>query len=69
MKLDICIPNNDISYIMDDDELKEALQLGLINEEEYSIAYETAYKIIDIFNNNKDAYYKYIWSYYNKFNR
>lgn len=69
MKLDVCIPNNDIAHIMDNDELKEALKLGLINEDEYSIAYETAYKIIDTFNNNKEAYYKYIWSYYNKFNR
>ena len=69
MKLDVCIPNNDIPYIMDEDELKEALQLELISEDEYSIAYETAHKIIDTFNNNKTAYYNYIWSYYNKFNR
>ena len=45
MKLDVCIPNNDIPYIMDEDELKEALQLELISEDEYSIAYETAHKI------------------------
>ena len=54
---------------MDEDELKEALRKGLINQDEYNIAYETAHKIIDTFNNNKDTYYKYIWSYYNKFNR
>ena len=69
MKLDICIPSGDNPYIMDEDELKEALRKGLINQDEYNIAYETAHKIIDTFNNNKDTYYKYIWSYYNKFNR
>ncbi len=69
MKLDICIPNNDKPYIMDEDELKEALNQNLITEEEYNIAYTTANEIVKVFMKNEEKYYKFIWSYYNRFKR
>ena len=69
MKLDICIPNNDKPYIMDEDELKEALDQNLITVEEYNIAYTTANRIIETFIKIEKDYYKYIWFYYNRFNR
>ncbi len=69
MKLDICIPNNDKPYIMDEDELKEALNKNLITEEEYNIAYTTANEIVKVFMKNEEKYYKFIWSYYNRFKR
>lgn len=47
MKLDVCIPFKYKHYIMDEDELKEALNLNLITDEEYNKAYNTAIKIID----------------------
>ena len=68
MKLDVCIPNGDKPYLMDEDELEEVLRLNLITEDEYNIAYDTAHKIIDIFKKNESSYYEFIWSYYNKFN-
>ena len=69
MKLDVCIPNKDKPYIMDDNELKEVFDSGLITKEEYNLAYSTAKKIMDFFIKNEDEYYQFIWHYYNKFNK
>ncbi len=69
MKLDVCIPNNDKPYIMDEDELKEALSQNLITEEEYNMAHNTANRVIETFKKIETDYYKYIWDYYNRFNR
>lgn len=66
MKLDVCIPFKDKPYIMDEDKLKEALNLNLITDEEYNKAYNTAIKIIDFFTNKEKEYYEYIWYYYKK---
>lgn len=69
MKLDICIPNGDKPYIMDEDELKEALDLNIITESEYNSAFVDAHKIIDIFKREEGNFYKFIWSQDNKFNK
>lgn len=66
MKLDVCIPNNSNPMIMDDKELKEVLDYGMITEDDYKMAYETANKIIANYNEHRNEYYNFIYSYFNK---
>ena len=56
MKLDVCIPNGHEPSIMDDEDLKEVLSAGMITEDDYKMAYEVAYKIIDFYNKHKMEY-------------
>ena len=66
MKLDVCIPNNANPSIMDDSELKEALDAGMITQIDYDNAYKTANQIINFYNNNKELYYSFINEIYEK---
>ena len=67
MKLDICIPNGHEPAIMDEEELKEVYEYGLITKEDFENAYNIANKIISTYNLYKDDYYKYIYNMYCKF--
>lgn len=60
MKLDICIPNGQKPTIMDEDDLKEMLDAKMITEDDYKMAYNTANKIIDFYEEHKDEYYEFI---------
>ena len=64
MKLDVCIPNGHEPSLMDEEELKEAYEQGLITKDNYENAYNIANKIIEVYNSNKDDYYKYIFDMY-----
>lgn len=66
MKLDVCIPNGHEPTIMDEEELKEAYERGLITKEDFENAYNIAAKIIRTYNSHKEDYYKYIYSMYYK---
>ena len=67
MKLDVCIPNGHEPAIMDEDELKEVYELGLITKEDYENAYNIANKIISTYNSHKEDYYEFIYNLYNKY--
>ena len=64
MKLDA---NGHEAAIMDEDELKEVYEHGLITKEDYENAYNIANKIISTYNLHKKDYYKFIYSLYNKY--
>lgn len=66
MKLDVCIPNHGEPTIMDESDLKEVLDKGMITQEDYDNAYLTANKIINFYNNNRAAYYNFINDMYKK---
>ena len=63
MKLDVCIPYNCEPSIMDEEELKELLDNGLITQKDFDMAYYTANRIIDFYNTNRDKYYEFIFTY------
>lgn len=67
MKLDVCIPNGHEPAIMDEDELKEIYEHGLITKEDYENAYNIANKIISTYNSHKEDYYEFIYNLYNKY--
>lgn len=67
MKLDVCIPNGHEPVIMDEEELKEAYEHGLITKDNFENAYTIANKIIGTYNLHKEDYYKYIYGIYNKY--
>ncbi len=69
MKLDVCIPNGYGPSLMDEDELKEVYERGLITKEDYTKAYETANKIIETYTMHKEEYYKYIYEFLNKYKK
>lgn len=69
MKLDVCIPAFKEPTIMDEDDLKEVLDYGMITKLDYDNAYITANKIINYYNNNKDNYYNFIRDMFNKMNK
>ena len=62
----MCIPNGHEPTIMDEEELKEAYERGLITKEDFENAYNIAAKIIRTYNSHKEDYYKYIYSMYYK---
>ena len=66
MKLDVCIQNHGDAKIMDEADLKEVLDKGMITKEDYDNAYLTANKIIGFYNNNRDLYYEFIDKTYQK---
>lgn len=68
LKLDVCIPNDYNIYLMDEDELKEAYDCNAISKEEYEMAYNTARKIIEFYNSNKESYLNFIKENYEKLN-
>ena len=51
---------------MDEEELKEAYERGLITKEDFENEYNIAAKIIRTYNSHKEDYYKYIYSMYYK---
>ena len=67
MKLDVCIPNGHEPAIMDEEELKEVYEHGLITKDDFENAYDTANKIISTYNSHKEDYYEFIYSLYNKY--
>ena len=67
MKLDVCIPKGQEPAIMDEEELKEVYDHGLITKYDFENAYNIANKIINTYNSNKEQYYKYIYKLYNKY--
>ena len=69
MKLDVCIPNGQEPAIMDEEDLKAAYEQGLITAADYENAYNTARRIISIYNSHKEDYYKYIFETYSRFNK
>ena len=48
---------------MDEDELKEVYEHGLITKEDYENAYNIANKIISTYNSHKEDYYEFIYNY------
>lgn len=68
LKLDVCIPNGSSPQIMDEEELKQVYEKGLITQEELTKAYQTAHKIIENYNNNQKEYYQYIFNILDKYN-
>ena len=64
MKLDVCIPNGHEPAIMDEDELKEVYEHGLITKEDYENAYNITNKIISTYNSHKEDYYEFIYNLY-----
>lgn len=67
MKLDVCIPNGHEPTIMDEEELKEVYEHGLITKDDFENAYNTANRIISTYNSHKEDYYKYVNSMYHKY--
>ena len=63
MKLAVCIPYNHDPSIMNEEDLKELLENGFITNDDFNKAYDTANKIIQFYNANKDKYYNFIFSY------
>ena len=64
MKLDVCIPNEGEPVIMDEEELKEVYEHGLITKEDYEKAHNIANKIISVYNSHREDYYNYVYSRY-----
>ncbi len=62
MKLAVCIPYNHDPSIMNEEDLKELLENGFITNDDFNKAYDTANKIIQFYNANKDKYYNFIFS-------
>ncbi len=60
MKLDVCIPKDCEPTIMDEEDLKELLDAGMITQDNYDMAHNVAKKIIDFYNLHKDEYYAFI---------
>lgn len=60
MKLDICIPKDHEPSVMDEEELKEIYDAGMITKDDYEMAYNVANKIISQYNNHKEEYYIFI---------
>ena len=60
LKLDVCIPKDHEPSLMDEDELQEAYENGIVTKEEIDMAYDIANKIIDFYNTNKEQYYEFI---------
>ena len=67
MKLDVCISNGYEPTIMDEEELKEVYEHGLITKEDFENAYNIANKIIRTYNSHKEDYYEFIYNLYNKY--
>ena len=67
MKLDICIPKDHEPSIMDEEDLKEILDAGMITEEDYKMAHNVAERIINFYNNHKKEYYDFINKFINEF--
>lgn len=66
MRLDVVISKERGAIILDEDELKEALEEKLITKEEYELAFFLAKSIIQGYNRNKAKYYAFIDRYYQK---
>lgn len=64
MRLDVVLSKDRESQILDEDELKEALDEKLITKEEYEFAFFLAKSIIQGYNRNKAKYYEFIDRYY-----
>ena len=60
MKLDVCILKDREPVIMDEGELKEVFDAGMITKENYDMAYDVANKIIEFYNTHKEEYYEFI---------
>ena len=60
MKLDVCIPKDHEPSIMDEDDLKEVFDAGMITKDNYDMAYKVANKIIDFYITHKNEYYEFI---------
>lgn len=67
MKLDICIPKDHEPSIMDEEDLKEILDAGMITEADYKMAHNVAERIINFYNNHKNEYYDFISKFINEF--
>ncbi len=69
MKLDVCIPNGHEPSIMDDDDLKEVLDAGMITESDFKMAHEVANKIIDFYDKHKEEYNDFISKMFKKLSK
>lgn len=69
MFLDITFSKKREPKLLDEDELKEALDEHLITKEEYDFAFLVAKSIIKGYNKNKAKYYAFIDRYYKKLRR
>ncbi len=58
----VCSENGDLS-IVDSEELDEALSAGVISQDEYKLAKETADKVIRLFENDRDLLEKKLFEY------
>lgn len=66
MFLDVILAKERDPIILDEEELKEALDNNLITKEEYDFAFLVAKNIIKGYNKNKAKYYAFIDRYYKK---
>lgn len=66
MRLDVVLSKDRDPLILDEEELKEALEEKLITKEEYEFAFFLAKNIIQGYNRNKAGYYAFIDCFYQK---
>ena len=66
MKLDVVIIADNDPYVIDQDELEEALKENLITVDEYNLALKEADEIISNYNKNKKDFLNIIKKYYKK---
>ncbi|MDE6407323.1 MAG: DUF402 domain-containing protein [Anaeroplasmataceae bacterium] len=66
MFLDVILSEDREPTILDEDELKEALDTNLITKEEYELAFFVAKSIIKGYNKNKAKYYEFVNRFFNK---
>lgn len=66
MRLDVVISKDRGVLLLDEDELKEALDEKLITKEEYEFAFFLAKNIIQGYNRNEVGYYAFIERFYQK---
>lgn len=59
--LDVVILPNGESYLLDEDELLEALEIGEINQNEYDMSYSVAKSILEYANNKFDELLKFTY--------
>ncbi len=66
MCLDVVFGKENDPVILDEDELKEALEENLITNTEYEMALSLAKNIVNCYNRNKAKYYEWIDCFYRK---
>ncbi len=63
--LDVVIRKDKKIYLLDENEINDALKNNIITELEYKNSFDTANEIISYYNKNKDEFYNKIYYYFN----